>query len=497
MAHESFENEAVGAADQRRLRLDQGGPGGAARRRRRLHDRHPGDDRPGRLADDGLRHPGRHPVLLRHLLPAGQLRPAARSRSPPPGGTSGRPCCSRAPRWSRRSAAPRPSAARPPRSPPSCSTPPPTSSPGVRPDERRLRRRAEVPAAHEPALPAAPPPAHRLGAGPGDRPAHLRGDGPGRHLRPARRRLRPLLGRRALDRAALREDALRQRLLLRVYTQLWRLTGDPLARRVAPETAEFLVDDLPPRPAASPRRWTPTPRASRAPPTPGRRPSSSRCSATRTGPGRPTCSRSPGRAPSSTARACCGWRDVDDAGRAAAGPPATSGTGWRSAGSGSGPAARGPDARPQPARDDKVVAAWNGLAITALVEHAALTGDTASAAAAREAAEVLAGRHLVDGRLRRVSRDGVVGQPAGVLEDYGCVAEAFCALHQLTGEGRWLELAGTCSTPRWPGSPPAAAGSTTPPTTPSGWSPGRPTRPTTPPRPGCRRSSPRWSATRR
>jgi uncharacterized protein YyaL (SSP411 family) len=29
-----------------------------------------------------------------------------------------------------------------------------------------------------------------------------------------------------------------------------------------------------------------------------------------------------------------------------------------------------------------------------------------------------------------------------VLEDYGCVVEGFCALHQMTGEGRWLELAG-------------------------------------------------------
>jgi hypothetical protein len=30
-----------------------------------------------------------------------------------------------------------------------------------------------------------------------------------------------------------------------------------------------------------------------------------------------------------------------------------------------------------------------------------------------------------------------------VLEDYGCVAEAFCALHQLTGDGRWLTAAGS------------------------------------------------------
>ena len=33
-------------------------------------------------------------------------------------------------------------------------------------------------------------------------------------------------------------------LLLRVYTQLWRLTGDPLARRIADETAAFLLRDL-------------------------------------------------------------------------------------------------------------------------------------------------------------------------------------------------------------------------------------------------------------
>ncbi|MGH3679841.1 MAG: thioredoxin domain-containing protein, partial [Natronosporangium sp.] len=112
-------------------------------------------------------------------------------------------------------------------------------------------------------------------------------------------------------------------------------------------------------------------------------------------------------------------------------------------------------ARPQPARDDKVVAAWNGLAVTALAEHLAFTRTIAAdspdrglpgrlerlTGTVRRAAELLA-RHIVDGRLRRVSRGGVIGAPAGVLEDYGCVAEAFCAVHQLTGEGRWLTLAG-------------------------------------------------------
>src|SRR5919199_758738 len=62
--------------------------------------------------------------------------------------------------------------------------------------------------------------------------------------------------------------------------------------------------------------------------------------------------------------------------------------------------------------------------------------------AARRAAELLADVHWVDGRLRRASRDGVAGAPAGVLEDYGDAAEGLLALHQATGEGRWLELAG-------------------------------------------------------
>jgi len=102
--------------------------------------------------------------------------------------------------------------------------------------------------------------------------------------------------------------------------------------------------------------------------------------------------------------------------------------------------------RPQPARDDKVLSAWNGLAITALVDFAlAVEGEVAQRAAqhARSAAALLADVHLVDGRLRRASLGGVVGRPDGVLDDYGCVAEAFCAVHQLTGEGRWLDLAGT------------------------------------------------------
>jgi uncharacterized protein YyaL (SSP411 family) len=97
--------------------------------------------------------------------------------------------------------------------------------------------------------------------------------------------------------------------------------------------------------------------------------------------------------------------------------------------------------RVAPGRDDKVVAAWNGLAIAALAECGVLFDRPALVDAATRCAGLLADLHLVDGRLRRVSRQGVVGAPAGVLEDHGDVAEGLLTLHQVTGERRWLDLA--------------------------------------------------------
>ena len=97
--------------------------------------------------------------------------------------------------------------------------------------------------------------------------------------------------------------------------------------------------------------------------------------------------------------------------------------------------------RPRPARDDKVVAAWNGLAISGLVDAARRLGRPDLLAAALDAARLLVDVHLRDGRLLRVSRDGVAGPHAGVLEDYGCVASGLLALAQATADPRWLELA--------------------------------------------------------
>ncbi|MFC6286150.1 thioredoxin domain-containing protein [Nocardioides sp. GCM10027113] len=99
------------------------------------------------------------------------------------------------------------------------------------------------------------------------------------------------------------------------------------------------------------------------------------------------------------------------------------------------------ETRVRPARDDKVVAAWNGLAISGLVDAGLLLGRPDHVDAAVAAGELLALVHLPD-RLLRVSRDGVAGPHAGVLEDHGCVASGFLSLLQATGDARWLRLAG-------------------------------------------------------
>ncbi len=94
--------------------------------------------------------------------------------------------------------------------------------------------------------------------------------------------------------------------------------------------------------------------------------------------------------------------------------------------------------RVRPSRDDKVVAAWNGLAISGLVDAGRLLGREEYVDAALDAGRLLVDLHLVDGRLRRVSRDGKVGAPVGVLEDHGAVAGGFLALCGATGDERWL-----------------------------------------------------------
>jgi uncharacterized protein YyaL (SSP411 family) len=97
--------------------------------------------------------------------------------------------------------------------------------------------------------------------------------------------------------------------------------------------------------------------------------------------------------------------------------------------------------RPQPARDDKALAAWNGLAIAAFAEAGRLLGEDRYTAAAVRAAEAIAGGLLGDdGTLRRSWKDGrAVGQ--GVLEDHAHLAEGLLALYEATFDERWFAIA--------------------------------------------------------
>ncbi len=101
------------------------------------------------------------------------------------------------------------------------------------------------------------------------------------------------------------------------------------------------------------------------------------------------------------------------------------------------------ESRPRPTRDDKVVAAWNGLAIAALADAGTLLDRPDWVAAAVDAAALLrthVRRDVV--RLARASRDGVVGRASGVLEDYANLAEGLLALFGATGDAEHVRLAG-------------------------------------------------------
>ncbi|WP_329022756.1 thioredoxin domain-containing protein [Streptomyces sp. NBC_00690] len=219
-------------------------------------------------------------------------------------------------------------------------------------------------------------------------------------------------------------------LLCRVYAHLWRATGSDLARRIALETADFMVREL-------------------------RTPEGGFASAldadSDDGTGRTVEGAFYAWTPEQL-RAALG---DEDAGRAADLFGVTAeGTFEEGAsvlqlpGAEADPelrrrllAARAE--RPRPERDDKVVAAWNGLAIAALAEVGAYFDRPDLIERATEAADLLVRLHLdPHARLRRTSRDGRVGSNAGVLEDYADVAEGFLALAGVTGEGVWLEFSG-------------------------------------------------------
>ena len=97
--------------------------------------------------------------------------------------------------------------------------------------------------------------------------------------------------------------------------------------------------------------------------------------------------------------------------------------------------------REQPERDDKALAAWNGLALAAFAEAGARLEREDYVEVARRLAEFLLGT-LSDerGRLLRTYRDGLAKIDA-YLEDYANVANGLLELHWASGELPWLEEA--------------------------------------------------------
>ena len=290
---------------------------------------------------------------------------------------------------------------------------------GLRRGTRWLRRGAQVPAVDGPRAPA--PTSRRRRAR--DARRHPRRDGPRRHPRPARRRLRPLQRRR-------RAGWCRTSRRCSTTTPSWSASTRAGVRRSATASPRWRPTSCsasyaPPR-AGSPRHSTPTARARRAASTSGRPTSSPTCSASTTAAGRPSLFAVTGtfehgtstlRLPARPRRLGALRRRTRPTARRprsrASGPPATTrwsppGTGWRS-----------PDS----------------------ATPAGCSAARSTSTLRCEAGDLLARLHLVDGRLRRVSRDGRVGTPAGVLEDYGAVAGGFLALCGVTADERWLSSA--------------------------------------------------------
>ena len=97
--------------------------------------------------------------------------------------------------------------------------------------------------------------------------------------------------------------------------------------------------------------------------------------------------------------------------------------------------------RPKPLRDDKAIAAWNGLALAALAEAGRRLDRPELVDAGRELAEFLLGSLSAEnGRLHRSWRAGRASNP-GYLEDYADVANGLYELHVATGDLRWLREA--------------------------------------------------------
>jgi uncharacterized protein YyaL (SSP411 family) len=99
------------------------------------------------------------------------------------------------------------------------------------------------------------------------------------------------------------------------------------------------------------------------------------------------------------------------------------------------------DTRPQPGRDDKSLAAWNGLMLAALADASRAFGrHDYRAAATRAAAFLLREMRDAEGRLHRSFKDGRA-MHNGVLEDYTHLTDGLLALYEATFDEQWFVAA--------------------------------------------------------
>jgi uncharacterized protein YyaL (SSP411 family) len=93
--------------------------------------------------------------------------------------------------------------------------------------------------------------------------------------------------------------------------------------------------------------------------------------------------------------------------------------------------------RVRPGRDEKILAAWNGLMLRSFALAARVTGREDYREAAIENATFIVEKLIEDGRIHRSYKDGRA-RFNGYLEDYAMVADGLVALYEATFETRWL-----------------------------------------------------------
>jgi uncharacterized protein YyaL (SSP411 family) len=98
------------------------------------------------------------------------------------------------------------------------------------------------------------------------------------------------------------------------------------------------------------------------------------------------------------------------------------------------------EARVKPARDEKILTAWNGLMLAGFAEAAAILGRPDYQEVAEQNARFLLSKLDKDGLLLRTFKDGRA-KLNGYLEDYACLIEGLISLYEATGTLEWLENA--------------------------------------------------------